>query len=173
MPAGNDIVAWQHPRCVGKWQNRRFLEKTCTPKEIQQLETAPNPDLLLWACWAAKEAAYKLSCFLGNRNGFIARRFETFFDGGEIPIQHNLNSLPGVVQGYSLHTASLTGWVHGGTDKYFAAINVAPGYIHALATTAEAELQQVAWGIQQNNGEENDNGAVRRFCGKQPESILG
>lgn len=162
MPAGNDIVSWQHPRCTEKWQNTRFLEKVCTPKEIQQILTAENPGMLLWAYWAVKEAAYKLSCFLGNRSGFIARRFETCMSKEKISIWPNAD-VPGAVQVFSPQQASIVGWVQCGGSKYHNFVTVTPRWIHALATPAEKDLQQTIWGVQYNNGEKTDTEAVRLF----------
>lgn len=73
---GNDIVAYKHKRCIGKWRDARFLQKILTEKEITQLQLQTNKDAYLWMLWTLKEAAYKLSCFLGNRNKFHAIQFE-------------------------------------------------------------------------------------------------
>jgi phosphopantetheinyl transferase (holo-ACP synthase) len=72
---GNDIVAYKHIRCIGKWKEERFLQKILVPTEIEQLHLQVNKDAYLWTLWTLKEAAYKLSCFLGNRNKFHANHF--------------------------------------------------------------------------------------------------
>ncbi len=74
---GNDIVAYKHKRCLGKWKDDFFIKKILTPNEQILLHQQTNKDAYLWALWTIKEAAYKLSCFLGNRNKFHAIQFET------------------------------------------------------------------------------------------------
>ncbi len=75
MYVGNDIVAYKHIRCVGKWQNEKFLQKILQQSEIEALHKQINKDAFLWTLWTLKEAAYKLSCFLGNRNKFHPNEF--------------------------------------------------------------------------------------------------
>jgi phosphopantetheinyl transferase (holo-ACP synthase) len=72
---GNDIVAYKHERCIGKWKDDRFLQKILLQSEIENLHLQFNKDAYLWALWTLKEAAYKLSCFLGNRNKFHPIQF--------------------------------------------------------------------------------------------------
>jgi phosphopantetheinyl transferase (holo-ACP synthase) len=75
MYVGNDIVAYKHQRCMGKWRNELFLKKILSDTELEILQEQTNKDAYLWSLWTLKEAAYKLSCFLGNRNKFHAKQF--------------------------------------------------------------------------------------------------
>jgi phosphopantetheinyl transferase (holo-ACP synthase) len=168
MPAGNDIVAWKHPRCINKSQHTRFLEKTCIPAEISNIQTAENPDLLLWTMWALKEATYKLSCFMGNRNGFIARRFETEFISGEIKISGN-NPIPLCNMGLPVEQAVSNWKIQLGNEIFSGVVLATENYIHALATPEAQQLTQVHWGISKNTMKQTDNDteAVRVFTLEQ------
>ncbi|HMA66939.1 MAG TPA: 4'-phosphopantetheinyl transferase superfamily protein, partial [Desulfosalsimonadaceae bacterium] len=57
--AGNDIVDCSSPAAQGKARSARFVRKVLTGDEQARLAAAQDPDRLLWAFWAAKEAAYK------------------------------------------------------------------------------------------------------------------
>jgi phosphopantetheinyl transferase (holo-ACP synthase) len=168
MPAGNDIVAWKHPRCINKSQHTRFLEKTCVPAEISKIQTAENPDLLLWTMWALKEAAYKLSCFMGNRNGFIARRFETEFISGEIRVSGK-NTIPLSNIGLPVEQVVSNWKIQSGNEIFSGAVLATENWIHALAAPEEQQLAQVYWGINKNtlNQTDNDTEAVRVFTLEQ------
>ena len=58
-PVGNDIVDLKEPDNCGKSGDDRFLCRVFTPEERDRIVGAACPDMLLWAFWAAKEAAYK------------------------------------------------------------------------------------------------------------------
>lgn len=57
---GNDVVDLGDPRIEGKTGDTRFLERVLAPAEREALAAAADPDRLLWTCWAAKEATYKV-----------------------------------------------------------------------------------------------------------------
>ncbi len=56
---GNDIVDLKTPDAMGKSRDLRFVRRVLTPGEREMLTRRQHPDALLWAFWAAKEAAYK------------------------------------------------------------------------------------------------------------------
>jgi phosphopantetheinyl transferase (holo-ACP synthase) len=87
MPVGHDIVWTGSARCKGKAADARFLEKVCTPAEQQYIRTSADADAALWLIWSAKEAAYKLSCFLGNRAKFSWKKFEVHPGAGGNTVQ--------------------------------------------------------------------------------------
>jgi phosphopantetheine--protein transferase-like protein len=58
-PVGNDIVDLAAPGNLGKSGDGRFCGRVFTAEERALIAGAPRPDALLWALWAAKEAAYK------------------------------------------------------------------------------------------------------------------
>lgn len=61
MPhVGNDIVDLTQSTAKKKSRNIRFLNRVFTPDEQDFiLSSSAFPELRLWCCWAAKEAAYK------------------------------------------------------------------------------------------------------------------
>jgi phosphopantetheinyl transferase (holo-ACP synthase) len=56
---GNDIVDLLHPHAQGKSKNTRFRKRIFLPEEESLLLADSQPDAMLWALWAGKEAAYK------------------------------------------------------------------------------------------------------------------
>ena len=58
-PVGNDIVDLKEPDNCGKSGDERFIRRVFTSEERDRIVGAACPDQLLWAFWAAKEAAYK------------------------------------------------------------------------------------------------------------------
>ena len=58
-PVGNDIVDLAAPGNCGKSREGPFLDRVFTGRERLLIARAARPDLLLWALWGAKEAAYK------------------------------------------------------------------------------------------------------------------
>jgi hypothetical protein len=58
-PVGNDIVDLAAPGNPGKSGDGRFCSRVFTVEERARIAGAAQPDALLWALWAAKEAAYK------------------------------------------------------------------------------------------------------------------
>lgn len=60
MPSvGNDVVDLAAPGNLGKSGDARFCGRVFTAEERALITGAACPDALLWAIWAAKEAAYK------------------------------------------------------------------------------------------------------------------
>lgn len=57
---GNDIVDLTDPANQGKSRDTRFLNRVFTGDEQRLIKGAARPDAVLWALWAAKEAAYKV-----------------------------------------------------------------------------------------------------------------
>lgn len=81
---GNDVVDLADPRCIGRYDDRRFLTRIFTEAEREAIEAAAEPDLALWLRWAAKEAAFKAATILrGAPPIFAHRRFEVEAREGE------------------------------------------------------------------------------------------
>ena len=60
---GNDVMDLMDPRCRDRVPGDRLVARILTTEEQRSLEMAPDLEswrLLLWAHWAAKEAAYKV-----------------------------------------------------------------------------------------------------------------
>lgn len=56
---GNDIVDLLSPDIQQKYLDQRFLQRVFTAQEITTIQNHTNKNQVLWAIWAAKEAAYK------------------------------------------------------------------------------------------------------------------
>lgn len=56
---GNDVVDLKLACIESNWQRRGFLAKLFSTEEQKEIETAKNPDLLVWLFWSMKESAYK------------------------------------------------------------------------------------------------------------------
>ncbi len=73
---GNDVVDLGDPRCIGKSEEDRFVQRVCTPDEILAIHASPSPDIALWMLWAAKEATFKLAFKLHPTSlAFVHRSF--------------------------------------------------------------------------------------------------
>jgi phosphopantetheinyl transferase (holo-ACP synthase) len=166
MYIGNDIVAYKHTRCLGKWQQDIFLEKVLQPDEITQLLLQDNKDAFLWSLWTLKEAAYKLSCFLGNRKKFHALQFSI----QQMPfitnamVQHI--SLPSTnLSGPAIHQLQTT--VQFNDQVFFGHTSISFEFVHSLVTDTESMHDQV-WAIGlHNHYQKNDYSAAVRSFAKQ------
>lgn len=78
--AGNDIVDCSSPAAQGKARNARFVGKVLTGDEQARLAVAQEPDRLLWAFWAAKEAAYKAASKMVPAISAAPRRYGVALD---------------------------------------------------------------------------------------------
>lgn len=58
---GNDIVDLALAKRESNWRRRGYLDKIFTPHEQHLIQTATNPDQLVWLLWSMKESAYKLA----------------------------------------------------------------------------------------------------------------
>jgi hypothetical protein len=168
MPAGNDIVAWQHDRCRGKAAQQRFLDKTCLPAEQQYIKTSANADLALWLHWSLKEAAYKLSCFSGNRDHFHAIRFEV----ADLPPVNTPAADDPVPKGLQWGT-NFTNAVYSKIcfqDKEYAGCSLLhPHFIHSIVAPQASVFENIYWAVLGNETvDKNDfSEAVRHFALQQ------
>jgi phosphopantetheinyl transferase (holo-ACP synthase) len=128
QPVGNDVVDLGLPENRDRSKDRRFLERVFTREEQEGIARAACPDTLLWALWAAKEAAFKAVGRADPAVGSVPRRYPVLLDGraGDCPAagtgaagdetENPVDSLSGMV--HTLHGALpvhvlLTGdWVH-------------------------------------------------------------
>ena len=56
---GNDIVDRAQAKRESNWQRKGFLNKLFTPSEQQLIQSAIDPECLVWLLWSMKESAYK------------------------------------------------------------------------------------------------------------------
>lgn len=79
---GNDIVDLKQAGVRGKRQHSRFVARVFTKAEQTFIQDSPEPDLTLWALWAAKESAYKLISKITSPPVFSHRRFAAVLQDG-------------------------------------------------------------------------------------------
>ncbi len=80
MRVGNDIVDLTDPRNRGKSLDPRYVNRILTPAERVRLDQFPEKDVLLWALWAGKEAAFKVLAKRDPALPFIPRAYEVHLD---------------------------------------------------------------------------------------------
>jgi phosphopantetheinyl transferase (holo-ACP synthase) len=165
MYVGNDIVAYQHPRCVDKWKNTAFLEKVLQASETTELNLQQHKDAFLWTLWTLKEAAYKLSCFLGNRNKFHAQQFlVSSFSNQDFnpkptvlfPLQH-LNSA-------AIHNLQTN--IAFGQSVFYGYSFIGKACVHSIVTNEPVFNKNICWGIQDHElvNKDDYSAAVRHFA---------
>ena len=132
-PVGNDVVDLKETGNRGKSRDERFLDRVFTPEERSLLAGAACPDALLWALWAAKEAAYKAVSRDDPGVCSIPRRYCVAFDGENVykPID---------VAGFA---GRLAGRVLTPLGEVALRVIVADDYVHALTAGSEAGLAEI------------------------------
>lgn len=146
MPGvGNDVVDLKEPDNQAKSGDDRFLGRVFTVEERGLIARAAAPDTLLWALWAAKEAAYK-AVSRGDPGGdkticSIPRRYpveiETFAQrGNQIPEARP--HLDGEARDEA--PGCLTGRVITPRGAVALRIAITDDYVHALAARSDADF---------------------------------
>jgi phosphopantetheinyl transferase (holo-ACP synthase) len=124
---GNDVVDLAAPDNLGKSGDGRFLGRVFTAEERALIAGAARPDALLWAFWAAKEAAYKA---VSRANPAVC----------SIPRQYRVVLEPGNAAG----TADrLAGKVINPGGELVLRIALTADWVHALAAGSEAALDRI------------------------------
>lgn len=129
---GNDVVDLGDPAIAGP-PRLRFIERVCAEEERARIFAAPDPAVLLWTLFAAKEAAYKVIVKLGPRPPFAHRRFLVAADLAEVR--------------YEAHTLAL--FVHRQGDR-----------IHAVAST---DALSPRWAAGEREGGDDPGMAARHL----------
>lgn len=80
MRVGNDIVDLTDPQNRGKSLDHRYVSRVLTPAERKRLDQFPEKDVLLWALWSGKEAAFKVLAKEDPALPFIPRAYEVHLD---------------------------------------------------------------------------------------------
>jgi phosphopantetheinyl transferase (holo-ACP synthase) len=83
---GNDVVDLLQSRKDSNWQRKGYIEKIFNPEEQLYISNASDPEIMVWALWSMKEAAYKvynrktkvreyipkkLNCFIESQNEIL------------------------------------------------------------------------------------------------------
>jgi len=133
---GNDVVDLKDPENQGKSGDDRFLARVFTAEERELIARAAVPETLLWALWAAKEAAYK-AVSGGDPGGdqlsvcSIPRRYPVHLDAESVD---GTRDTPAGVED------SLTGRVITPRGTVALRITVSEDYVHALAAGSDADF---------------------------------
>ncbi len=176
-PVGNDIVDLKEPDNCGKSGDDRFLGRVFTPEERDRIVAAACPDTLLWAFWAAKEAAYKAVSRDDPSICSIPRRYgvtlddqvldQTFSDVEDVT---GGIALDGEDTGRAIDAAErsegrLTGRVMTPRGAVAFWIMVTDEYVHALAVAGNGDLATLVHRVDRIDVEKETGGAsafVRR-----------
>ncbi|MGM0404437.1 MAG: 4'-phosphopantetheinyl transferase family protein [Thermodesulfobacteriota bacterium] len=155
---GNDIVDMDVPGAKNK--TARFTAKILALNETNYIRQSANPDVLLWAFWAAKETAYKVISKSHPDADFSPLRYHTAFS------RSKGNLLPGIVE----------------TPHGRVTVNVFlfHTHIHCIGTNDIPDrLDNVRWGQQTIDSSTCESTAVRelaidhiaRYCGLNTENL--
>ena len=154
-PVGNDIVDLKDPDNCGKSGDDRFLGRVFTPDERERIGRAVNPDKLLWAFWAAKEASYKAVSRDDPSIRSTPRRYRVTLDEQNTyriksPAEDSIGRIALEVQdaGKARDVAAgsegcLTGQVITPGGVAALRIIVTDEYVHALAAAGNVDLATV------------------------------
>ena len=144
-PVGNDVVDLAAPCNLGKSGDGRFCGRVFTAEERALIDGAARPDALLWALWAAKEAAYKA----------VSRGDPAVCS---IPLQYRVVLETGNAAGRAVR---LAGKVI--TPRGELALRVAlwADWIHALAAGSEAALDRLCRRVEGLDGAGDPSAFVR------------
>lgn len=147
-PVGNDIVDLRHPGNRGKSKDDRFLSRVFTEQERDRIAGAACPDRLLWALWAAKEAAFKVVSRDDPTVRSTPRRYDIRLDVG------NESEM------------CLAGRAITPRGELALRIVMTDDYIHALSATKEDHLDRIVRRVDRMDVEE-DPGEASAFVRRQ------
>ena len=124
-PVGNDIVDLKETDNCGKSGDDRFLGRVFTPEERDLIVGAACPDKLLWAFWAAKEAAFKIVSRDDPAACSTPRKYAIILD----PLE--------------LSATCLAGRAITPRGELALRITVTDDYVHALSAATKSDLDTV------------------------------
>lgn len=78
---GNDVVSLTDPANMRAPFRAGYLEKSCTPQEIEWVQRQDDRGEAFWQLWSAKEAAYKIGIKCGNPYHFLPKSLAVFPTG--------------------------------------------------------------------------------------------
>jgi len=94
VSVGNDVVDIARPRTIGRSKDDRFLRRILDEEEQETVRAAEDPDVELWARWAAKEAAFKVVGKLaGEAVPFALSAFKVVWDATVGPTSEESSSV--------------------------------------------------------------------------------
>jgi hypothetical protein len=172
-PVGNDIVDLKEPDNCGKSGDDRFLSRVFTQEERDRIVGAANPDTLLWALWAAKEAAYKAVSHDAPLICSTPRRYAVTLDdqalghlcevdgaNGGIAIdgRHGRQTGKGIDSAEGME-GRLVGRVITPLDVAALCILITEEYVHALAISGDGDLAALVHRVGHIDIKEETDGA--------------
>jgi phosphopantetheinyl transferase (holo-ACP synthase) len=152
---GNDVVDLKHPGNHGKSKDERFLDRVFTAKERDRIAEAACPDKLLWALWAAKEAAFKVVSRDDPAVCSTPRRYPILLDAGNecktvsdtekstgrvVPVGQDPSR---IVDPLMVSEAYLPGRVITPRGELALRIIVTDDYVHALSAETDGNLERI------------------------------
>ena len=137
MPGvGNDVVDLKESDNRGKSGDDRFLGRVFTVEERELIAQAAAPDTLLWALWAAKEAAYK--AVSGGESG--SARLSLCSIPRRYPVHLDRESVAGMNVAATGADGGLAGRVITPGGELALRITVTDDYVHALVAGTDADF---------------------------------
>lgn len=155
-PVGNDIVDLAAPGNPGKSGDARFCGRVFTAEERDLLAGAARPDALLWALWAAKEAAYKAVSRDDPAVCSIPRQYRVEING---------------INGDS--ALFITGKVITPRGELALRILLTADWVHALAAESEAALDRLCGCVEDLDGAGDPSAFVRGGLLREIAHLLG
>jgi phosphopantetheine--protein transferase-like protein len=156
-PVGNDIVDLAAPGNLGKSGNGRFLSRVFTAEERALIAGAARPDALLWALWAAKEAAYKAVSRGDPAVCSIPRQYRVVLEKGN-----------------AVGTAALlAGKVITPGGELALRVALEEDRVHALAAESEAVLDRLCQRVEDLDGTGDPSASVREALLREIARFLG
>lgn len=133
---GNDIVDLRLPENRGRSGDRRLLNRVFTLQERAAIARSARPDTLLWAFWAAKEAAFKAVSRDDPEVCSVPRRYAASLEE-EMPPAESGRERTGTAP-----TSSLAGVVQTPCGELAVRITASDEWVHALAADSVASFDR-------------------------------
>jgi phosphopantetheinyl transferase (holo-ACP synthase) len=138
---GNDIIDLGDVGNAGAHARPRLVSRVCCDAERERVMVSSDPLTLFWSLFAAKEAAFKLTCKVGVRPVFAHRLFVV--DASLTSVSHDGRTFHLRIErvGDRLHAVAWTGGEPPIALATEADAAIAPGIaVRHLATTSLANL---------------------------------
>ena len=146
LSVGNDVVDLKDPESIGKSRDDRFLDRVFTVEERTLIAKSTRHDTLLWALWAAKEAAYKAVSRGDPEVCSIPRRYHVILTSEDTLKQ----------------SVRLVGKVIMSHGELAIRIDANKELVHAVAAGSESDLGRICWHVDRLNGVEDPSIFVRK-----------
>lgn len=144
---GNDVVDLGDPDIAAHHLRQRFVERVCTPDEVNRVSLSDNAHVLLWSLFAAKEAGFKVVAKLTPGIAFSPRRFQV--DAEFTQVCHDDVHLP-------LRLTQTDDWVH------------------AVASQGKIDpVREPVWKVERRQVEMGESDAVRQLAVRTAAQHLG